>query len=238
MNIRPLTTIEEFQRCIELQREAFGWADIDLLPRRFMVVTAHIGGLILGAFEGGRLVAFLNAVPGTRDGMSYWHSHMLAVAKDHWNTGVGSQLKLAQRAAALERGIQLIEWTFDPLESKNAYLNIVKLGVVVRRYYPNHYGETTGAMQVGMDSDRVVAEWWVGEPHVFAKGEIRRVFIPADLQALKKQSLDSARDVQERVRDQFQKNFAEGYYVVGFERGDEWSHYLFIQDQPDEHPQD
>ncbi len=73
---------------------------------------------------------------------------------------------MAQRTHALERGIRLIEWTFDPLESKNAYLNIVKLGAIVRRYYPNHYGETTGVLQRGLDSDRVIAEWWIDRPPV------------------------------------------------------------------------
>jgi predicted GNAT superfamily acetyltransferase len=229
MIICPLRSLDEFDRCLELQREAFGWADVDLLPRRFMVVTGHIGGLVLGAFDGDRLVAFLNSIPGHRNGLPYWHSHMLAVANDYWNSGLGSQLKLAQREAALERGIRLIEWTFDPLESKNAYLNIVKLGAIVRRYYPHHYGETTGALQRGLDSDRVIAEWWIDRPRVAVEGEVRRLFIPADLQTFKKQSLESARDIQARVRQQFMKNVEDDYFVAGFERGDEWSQYLFIR---------
>jgi predicted GNAT superfamily acetyltransferase len=228
MMIRPLSTLDEFQRCIELQQEAFGWADIDVLPRRFFVVLNHIGGVVLGAFDGDRLIAFLNAVPGIRDGRPYWHSHMLAVAKKYWNSGLGSDLKLAQRDAALRRDIRLIEWTFDPLESKNAYLNITKLGVTVHRYYPNHYGETTGALQRGLDSDRVVAEWWLDRPPTPIAGDVRRVFIPADLQSLKTQSLESARDIQKRVREQFLKNFADGYFVAGFERSDEWGQYLFV----------
>ncbi len=237
MNIRPLTTLDEFQLCVDLQREAFGWADIDLLPRRFLVAMTHIGGLILGAFEGDRLVAFISSIPAYRDGMVYWYSQMLAVAKDQWNTGAGSQLKLAQREAALERGIRLIEWTFDPLESKNAYLNIVKLGAVVRRYLPNHYGETTGALQAGLDSDRVIAEWWIDQPRPVLTGDIRRVVIPVDLQTLKKQSLDSARDIQKRVREQFLTNIQDGYFAAGFERGDEWSQYLFTRGEPREyHP--
>src|SRR5262245_18850568 len=161
MTVRPVTELEDLQKCLELQREAFGWADIDLLPRRFLVVLGHIGGLVLGAYDGERLVAFLNAVPGIRGRMPYWHSHMLAVSKEYWNSGVGTQLKLAQRDEGLKRGLRLIEWTFDPLESKNAYVNIAKLGVIIRRFYPNHYGETTGVRQRGMDSDRVIAEWWI-----------------------------------------------------------------------------
>jgi len=228
MTVRPLTTLDEFQTCIDLQREAFGWADIDILPRRFMVVLSHIGGLVLGAYAGDRLAGFVNSMPGIREGVPYWHSHMLAVAKQYWNSGLGSELKLAQRRAALERGIRLIEWTFDPLESKNAYINIVKLGAIVRRYYPNHYGETTGALQRGLDSDRTIAEWWIDRPRFSAGSDIRRVTIPGDLQALKNQNVESARDIQQRVREQFLKNIEDDYVAVGFERGDEWSQYLFI----------
>ncbi len=229
MNIRPLASLHEFDACVELQREAFGWGDIDILPRRIMVVLTHIGGCVLGAYDGDRLAAFLCAIPGIREGLPYWHSQMLAVSKEYWNSGIGSQLKLAQRQAARDRGIRLIEWTFDPLESKNAYLNIVKLGVIVRRYYPNHYGETTGVLQHGLDSDRVIAEWWIDRPRFSVSADVRRVTIPADLQSLKKQNLESARDVQRRVREQFMKNIAEDYFVAGFERGDEWSQYLFVR---------
>jgi predicted GNAT superfamily acetyltransferase len=245
MRVRPVTELQELQKCLELQREAFGWADIDLLPRRFLVVLGHIGGLVLGAYDTDRLVAFLNAVPGIRGRMPYWHSHMLAVSKDYWNSGVGTQLKLAQRDEGLKRGLRLIEWTFDPLESKNAYLNIAKLGVIVRRFYPNHYGETTGVRQHGMDSDRVIAEWWIDDgelvsdhpgrslqsrpPLLYQEGsDVRRVAIPADIQSFKKQSLESAREIQKRVREQFLQNIADDYFVADFKRGDEWSEYIFI----------
>src|SRR3972149_2953958 len=137
MIIRRLTEIAEFQCCVELQREVWGWADIDIIPVRMFVTQNRIGGLVLAAFDGGRLAGFTNAMPGIRDGMPYWYSQMLGVAKSHWNSGVGAQLKLAQRDHALQQGIRLIEWTYDPLESKNAHLNIVKLGAVVRRYYVN-----------------------------------------------------------------------------------------------------
>ena len=228
MTVRPLTELQELQKCLDLQREAFGWAEIDLLPRRFLVVLGHIGGLVLGAFDGDRLVAFLNAVPGIRGSMPYWHSHMLAVSKDYWNSGVGTQLKLAQRDEGLKRGLRLIEWTFDPLESKNAYLNIAKLGVIIRRFYPNHYGETTGIRQRGMDSDRVIAEWWIDGPRPPVHADVRRVVIPAEIQALKNQSLELARDVQKRVREQFLQNIADDYFVADFKRGNETSEYIFI----------
>jgi predicted GNAT superfamily acetyltransferase len=228
MTIRPLTELAEFQQCLEVQRECFGMADVDLFPVRFYVVLNSIGGLVLGALDGDRVVGFLNTLPGLRDGLPYWYSQVMAVAKDHWNSGIGSQLKLAQRDHARQRGIQRIEWTFDPLESKNAYFNLEKLGVIVRRYRVNYYGQISSALHAGLDSDRLVAEWWIDRPRVKPAGDIRRIFIPADIQFLKKQSLESARDVQIRVREQFSKNLADDYFVAGFERTDEWSAYLFI----------
>src|SRR5438093_12687399 len=130
MTIRSQTDIAEFQGCVLLQREACGSADIDIRPVTLFVTQSRIGGLVLGAFDGDRLVAFINATPGIRNGMPYWHSQMMAVAKDYWNSGIGSRLKLAQRDCARQRGLCLIEWTYDPLESKNAYLNVDKLGAI------------------------------------------------------------------------------------------------------------
>jgi len=228
MTIRPLASIGDLQACVELQREAWELADIDVIPVRMLLTQNRIGGLVLGAFDRDRLVGFLNAMPGLRDGRPYWYSQMLAVAKDYWNTGIGSHLKLAQRDHARQHGILLIEWTYDPLESKNAYLNIVKLGVIIRRYYVNLYGATTSRLQQGLESDRVIAEWWIDRPPVRVEGEVRRVYIPADIQSLKRQSLKSAQDVQVRVREQFLKNLEDDFYVASFERKDEWSEYLFV----------
>jgi predicted GNAT superfamily acetyltransferase len=238
MTIRPLTQIAEFQRCLELQREAFGATETEVMPARFFVILNHIGGIVLGAFDGDRLVGFLNAMPGLRDGNPYWHSQMLAVAEEYWNAGIGSRLKLAQRDHAIQRGIHLIEWTFDPLKSKNAWLNIEKLGAIVRRYYPNHYGSTTRAAEHGMDTDRVIAEWWINRRRMALHGEIRRVFIPTDIHFLRMQSPQSARDVQLRVREQFLKNIDDDFFVAGFERKDERSEYLFVQGAANAHQAD
>jgi predicted GNAT superfamily acetyltransferase len=228
MNVRPLTEISEFEKCVELQREIWGLQDVDLVPSRMYAIWSHIGGLVLGAFDSERMVGFLNATPGLRDEMPYWHSLTLAIAPDYWNSGIGSELKLAQRDQARERGIRLIQWTYDPLESKNAYFNIQKLGVIVRRYYVNIYGRTSSRLNEGLDSDRVIAEWWIDEPRVKVENDVRRVYIPADIQILKKQSLKSAEDVQLRVRELFLKNIQDDYFVAGFERKDEWSEYLFV----------
>ncbi len=147
MLIRPLTEPSELQQCVELQRQVFGASDADLFPVRSYVVLNSIGGLILGAVEDARVVGYLSTMPAIRDRTPYWYSQVMAVAADHWNSGTASQLKLAQREHARQRGIHRIEWTFDPLESRNAHLNIAKLGVIVRRYHVNYYGriESTAA---------------------------------------------------------------------------------------------
>jgi predicted GNAT superfamily acetyltransferase len=228
MTIRPLTEITEFEQCVQLQREIWGMADIDLIPARSYAVQTHIGGLVLGAFDSDRLIGFVNATPGIREGMLYWHSLTLAVAQDHWKSGIGSSLKLEQRKQAHQRGIRLIQWTFDPLQSKNAYFNVQKLGVVLRRYYVNLYGHMTSKLNEGLDTDRVIAEWWIDRQRPSLEGDIRRIYIPADIQALKTQSIKSAQDVQRRVRDQFLQNIKDDYFVAGFERKEEWSEYLFV----------
>src|SRR5271156_3699257 len=125
------------------------------------VVAEKVGGQVMGAFEGKEMVGFALSAPGTRSGRVYLHSHMLAVRKEHRNTGLGRRLKLLQREDALARGIELIEWTFDPLEIKNAYLNIEKLGAIARRYNINQYGITSSPLQGGLPSDRLIAEWWL-----------------------------------------------------------------------------
>src|SRR5436190_24371494 len=164
MTIRPVTDLGELEKCVELQRETWGMADIEVIPVRMLVTQNRVGGLVLGAFDGDQFLGFLNAMPGVRNGKPYWYSQMLAVKPQHRNRGIGADLKLAQREHARQRGIHFIEWTFDPLESRNAYLNIVKLGVIVRRYYVNLYGSTASEMQRGLESDRAIAEWWIDKP--------------------------------------------------------------------------
>ena len=228
MTIRSLHEVSEFEKCVGLQREIWGWSDLDLMPVRFFVTGTRIGGLVLAVFESDRMIGFANTIPGVREGMPYWRSQMMGVVEEFRNEGIGAQLKLAQRDHARQHGIRLIDWTFDPLESRNAHLNIQKLGAIVRHYDVNLYGATSASLQQGLESDRVVAEWWIDEPRVNAQGDIRRIYIPGDIQALKKQSLKSAQDVQLRVREQFRKNLQDDYFVAGFERKDEWSEYLFV----------
>ncbi len=226
MEIRELTRKEEFERCVELQRTEWGWKDLDIVPLRSFVVVSNVGGITLGAFDGDRVVGFINTLPGVQKGRPYWYSRMLGIEHAYRGRGVGTALKRSQREHALERGIHLIEWTFDPLESKNAHLNLEKLGVVVRRYYVDHYGFTTSHLQRTMESDRLMAEWWLDRPRGGVAGGTHRVRIPADIQAVKDRDLDEAIRIQRRVREEFRKYFDAGYIVVGFERLSDGSEYI------------
>ena len=203
--------------------------DAELVPLRLFVVAEKVGGQVMGAFDGAAMVGFALSVPGTRSGHIYLHSHMLAVRSDHRNGGLGRRLKLLQREDALARGIELIEWTFDPLEIKNAYLNIEKLGAIARRYNINQYGITSSPLQGGLPSDRLIAEWWLkskrvetllatGKNPTFARQEA--IEVPAEIYAWKAavETRVKAKQVQERNREQFLKAFDAGLAVLGYER--------------------
>ncbi|HWJ49117.1 MAG TPA: GNAT family N-acetyltransferase, partial [Candidatus Udaeobacter sp.] len=166
IELRRCHGIEEFRACVALQKEVWNFSDAELVPLRMFVVADKVGGQVLGAFEGDVMVGFALSVPGTRTGHMYLHSHMLAVRKEYRNGGLGRRLKLMQREDALARGIELIEWTFDPLEIKNAYLNIERLGAIARRYNINQYGITSSPLQGGLPSDRLIAEWWLKSKRV------------------------------------------------------------------------
>src|SRR5450755_4347263 len=147
IEIRQITQLEEFASVVGLQREIWGFNDIELLPQRLFVVADKIGGQVLGAFDDGKMVAFCLGIPGLKTGGKYYiHSHMLGVVAEYRNTGLGRRLKLEQREWALGRDVDLIEWTFDPLQLKNAFFNIQRLGAIVRRYVHNQYGTTTSIL--------------------------------------------------------------------------------------------
>src|SRR6266481_8024584 len=140
VTIRKCEALQEMQACFALQKEVWNFSDADLVPVRLFVVANKIGGQVIGAFDGEELVGFALAIPGNRRGHSYLHSQMLAVRQQYRNAGLGRRLKLSQRDEALAHGFELMEWTFDPLEIKNAYLNIEKLGAIARRYNLSQYG--------------------------------------------------------------------------------------------------
>ena len=227
--LRRCQGIEDFRACVALQKEVWNFTDAELVPLRMFVVADKVGGQIMGAFDGDVLVGFALSVPGTRTGHVYLHSHMLAVRKDHRNSGLGRRLKLMQREDALARGIALIEWTFDPLEIKNAYLNIEKLGAIARRYNINQYGITSSPLQGGLPSDRLIAEWWLKSRRVetlLATGKNlpmvaeSSIEVPAQIYDWKAapETRGQAQQVQERNREQFLRAFSRGLAVVGYER--------------------
>ena len=229
ISIRSCHGIDEFHACVYLQKEVWNFVDVELVPLRMFVVADKIGGQVLGAFDGDELIAFAMSIPGLRNGHAYLHSHMLAVRASYRNRGLGRQLKIFQREDALARGIDLIEWTFDPLEIKNAYLNLERLGAIVRRYSVNQYGLTSSPLQGGLPSDRLYAEWWLRSrrvetllrdgvhPPVTAE---RMIEVPGAIYAWKASGVDRSRaaEVQLRNRDAFLKAFADGLAVLGYER--------------------
>jgi predicted GNAT superfamily acetyltransferase len=229
VELRRCHGIEEFRACVALQKEVWNFTDAELVPLRMFVVADKVGGQVMGAFDGDLMVGFALSVPGTRTGHVYLHSHMLAVRKDHRNSGLGRRLKLMQREDAMARGIELIEWTFDPLEIKNAYLNLEKLGAIARRYNINQYGITSSPLQGGLPSDRLIAEWWLKSKRVetlLEKGKNpaiqaeSSISVPAQIYDWKAaaETRAKAQQVQERNREQFLRAFSHGLAVLGYER--------------------
>jgi predicted GNAT superfamily acetyltransferase len=232
VTIRKCEAIGEMQACFALQKEVWKFSDAELVPVRIFVVAAKIGGQVIGAFAGDdkkELIGFALALPGIRNGHCYLHSQMLAVRQQYRNGGLGRRMKLYQREDALARGIELMEWTFDPLEIKNAYLNIEKLGAIARRYSVNQYGLTSSPLQGGLPSDRLVAEWWMKSKRVEAvlaevpraRFECRvRIDVPAAIYSWKAAAATRAQAlaVQTRNGEVFQRAFAEGLSVLGYDR--------------------
>jgi len=227
--IRRCQGIEELRTCVALQKEIWNFTDAELVPLRMFVVAEKVGGQVMGAFAGAEMVGFALSVPGTRSGRIYLHSHMLAVRKEYRNRGLGRRLKVLQREDALARAIELIEWTFDPLEIKNAYLNIVRLGAIARRYNINQYGITSSPLQGGLPTDRLIAEWWLKSRRVetlLATGknppfkQERAIAVPAEIYEWKAaaDTRNKAKQLQERNRGEFLRAFNDGLAVLGYER--------------------
>ncbi len=242
--IRPCDGLEELEHCVQLQKEVWGFDDIDIVPSRVFLVASKIGGQVIGAYRGDELIGYALSIPGNRNGHVYLHSHMLAVKDGYRNLGLGRKLKLAQRDDALEKGIELIEWTFDPLEIKNAYLNLVKLGAIARRYNINQYGSFSSPLQGGLPTDRLVAEWWLEsnrvqailanhDPRPFAAEET--ISVPAEVYSWKQSSADrpKAAELQIRNRERFLRAFSKGLVTLGYQR-DERGNGAFLLGHWDE----
>jgi predicted GNAT superfamily acetyltransferase len=242
--IRNCRGQDELEACVALQVETWGYDPTDVIPRKAFLVWQKVGGQVIGAFDtdipgsppdGGpqSLVGFVLALPGIKTGNGeprpYLHSHMMAVKDSYRNRGLGMKLKLAQRDEALSRGIRHIEWTFDPLEIKNAFLNIHKLGAIARTYFLDFYGVSSSRLQGGLPTDRLLAEWELDSPHVQASIQGRPqtaliveevIQVPAAIYEWKgtEAGREHALAIQSENRERFVKAFSQGLAVLGFVR--------------------
>jgi predicted GNAT superfamily acetyltransferase len=240
IEIRNCAGFAELDACVQLQIETWGVDPSDTTPRKTFLLAQKIGGQVMGAFDteiagsgAESLVGFVFSLPGVKtdaaEPRAYLHSHMLAVREGYRNRGLGAKLKLAQRIEALARGIRHMEWTFDPLEIKNAYLNLRKLGAIVRGYQVDFYGVSSSRLQGGLPTDRLVAEWELDSARVqsFVEGRPiaaqsieERIQVPASIYEWKatETGRDRALAVQLENRRKFQQAFSKGLAVLGFVR--------------------
>ncbi|MDR3792167.1 MAG: GNAT family N-acetyltransferase [Terracidiphilus sp.] len=240
IEIRACEGFDELEACVQLQIETWGYDESDVIPRKTFLVAKAIGGQVMGAFDteianGGAeaMVGFVFSLPGVKSAngapQPYLHSHMLAVKAAYRNRGLGRQLKLEQRREALSRGIRHMEWTFDPLEIKNAFLNIHRLGAIVKSYRENFYGVSSSRLQAGLPTDRLLAEWRLDSQRVQAvlagdpAGEHvieERIQVLASIYEWKatEAGRERALAVLLENRSKFQKAFSEGLAVLGFTR--------------------
>lgn len=244
VEVRECISAADLDACLQLQRDVFGFPELEVSPRRHLVVSRQAGGWTLGAFAGEEMVGFVHHMVGVQDQQIIGYSHMMAVSAAVQNQGVGAQLKWAQRDRALAEGVNFIRWTWDPMQARNAHFNLNRLGVVVRSYADNFYGTNysvagnyDGADR-GLDSDRLVAHWHLDSERVRATANGQRatagaaeheIAIPADWAGLIKNNVAGARAEQIRVRDEFQNAFAEGLTCTGFVRDANRPRYLLTK---------
>jgi predicted GNAT superfamily acetyltransferase len=234
--VRPADDSSDFAIGVGLQQAIWGYSEIDTVPDQMFVVAKKTGGQVLLAFDGESAVGFALAFVALNESGAYLHSHMVGVLAEYRDRGVGRLLKLAQREDALARQINRIEWTFDPLQLKNARFNIARLGAIVRHYIPNLYGRTSSPLHAGLPTDRLVAEWWVrssrvekaltDSPEIVVSAKTERIAMPADIQRLCQTQSEAAVEIQSRVRARFEELIAAGYAATGFELNDKEGVYL------------
>jgi predicted GNAT superfamily acetyltransferase len=234
--IRHCHALEEFQACVDLQREIWEEEPLEVEPATMFVVAAHTGGQVLGSFDGGMLVGFTLAVAGLEGNQPYLHSHMTGIKDGYRDQGIGRRLKFFQREDALRRGIEVIRWTFDPLEIRNAHFNLNRLGATCRKYLPNLYGVTTSPLHRGLRTDRLLAEWRLNDSRVAAAAagaapeemvetvgestEMARIVVPQTLPYGLSGDISGVTALQDRLRDEFTTWFAKGYHATAVTTGD------------------
>src|SRR5947207_8666370 len=243
IEIREVSSIQEYDACIKLQREVFGLPDLEISPRRHLIVSHRAGGWTLGAFVDHKLIGFVHHLAAVDGNEIFGYSHMMAVAAEYQNQGVGAQLKWAQRSRALAEGRDFIKWTFEPMRARNAHFNLNRLGVVVREYAVNFYGTDyvtnpaeKGSVPGGMDSDGLFASWELNTPRVEAFSKRKEydlgrpeacVEIPAEFTAVLKSDPAAAKEEVLRVRAEFVRQLDSGLVCRAFDRDSNSPKYLF-----------
>jgi predicted GNAT superfamily acetyltransferase len=255
VTIREIDDVAQMRAIEDLQKEVWGIPDLDVVPLTHLVAAKEAGGVLIGAFAGAELVGFVYGFPSYEHGQLAHHSHMLAVKAAYRNLDLGRRLKLAQREHVLAQGIGLMTWTFDPLQSLNAYFNFNKLGVVADRYLPDFYGAEAASFLHQTGTDRLWVSWFLsgggqtspveqGLPLVSVESDAspRRndlsealardsvsIEIPADINSLHQQQPQVALRWREETRWAFLEAIKAGYVAVGFTRENDVGRYLLCR---------
>ncbi len=225
--IRACESFTELDQCIALQQAVWGYPDLEVVPRNVFVLAQTLGGHVLGAWDDrGVLAGFAMAVAAHEHTQAYLHSHMLAVAPQYRNQGLGVALKLAQRDEALAHGITRMRWTFDPLMAKNAFLNLRRVRVAAVQYRAKFYGDIGYLLQGGLPTDRLVAEWnllcarELGSVETELPRIEETIALAAEIDHWRANgSTRELEAAQASLRLRFQDAFAHGLRVVDFEPG-------------------
>jgi len=240
---RECATLGELAMCVDLQRSVFALPEVELSPVRHLVVTINAGGFVLGAFSDSELVGFVLSVPAFLRGERAFYSHMTAVRQDFQSFGIGARLKWAQRERSLKEGVKVVKWTFEPGKARNAHFNLEKLGAVVTDYQRNFYGtdystSASSGKKIGLDSDRLFAEWQLESDKVTALAEDRAyasscepaasICVPDDWNTLVENKPETAVNELKRLRSEFKKAFIGKLICRRFRRDD--NSYLLYRD--------
>lgn len=243
IEIRECTTLEELAECVNLQRQVFDLPEVELSPVRHLVVTRNAGGFTLGAYEGDRLAGYVLSVPAFLRGEKAFYSHMTGVRAEYQSSGIGRRLKWAQRERALDLGVKFIKWTFEPVKARNGYFNLEKLGAIVTEYQRNFYGVDYAVLpesgkQIGLQSDRLFAEWHLESDKVraLAAGEAwtetrtpdAEIVVRNDWSELVAADPAAALELQLKVRADFEEALASGLIAEGFRRDEDRPAYLMF----------
>lgn len=243
IEIRDLKTTDELHACVALQRETWGESFNEVVPPAILQVVQYVGGVAAGAFDRkNNLVGFVFGITGveqTAHGIIPVHwSDMLAVTRDMRNRGIGERLKRYQRDVLLERGVQKVYWTFDPLDAKNAYVNFVRLGIIAHEYREDMYGQTDSPLHQGIGTDRLIAVWPIATDRVAHRLEgvrraprpdhVVRIDVPLDIHDINAREPHVAREWRDRTRAAFTQYLQQGYVVVDFVREAAHGSYLLL----------